>query len=133
MPRPDRPRYPEYYVDCLRFLQDSPDVTKVPWNTRKVREEIFASNTHAPRAENEWVRLGWLATEWKPDWRGIHSTFSTGSQQDVHYLFTHLALPTNLFGSHFRNPDTDEYYVYCRNVKGKIVRRTLTIFSLSAK
>ena len=94
LPRPDRPRYPEYYVDCLRFLQDSWDVTKVPWNTKEVREEIFARNTqhqgHRMNGRGRAVGLmGMLATLWKPARRGIHL---------FHWFPARRSLPFHTFG-----------------------------------
>ena len=118
LPRPDRPRYPEYYVDCLHLLQNTPDLIKKAWDTAVIRKHILAQDPTKPNAHDEWPRLGLTITDaqWKKAWSGIYSTMATGFQQDTHYLFMHVALYTNLFTSKFGK--TSRFCSYCSHEKG---------------
>ena len=50
LPRPDRARYPEYYVDCLHLLKNNPELIKKAWDTSVIRKYILAKDPIKPKA-----------------------------------------------------------------------------------
>ena len=65
LPRPDRPRYPEYYVDCLRLLENTPDLIKMAWTAPVIRAVILKQDPIIPRAQAVWPRMGVPDPNWK--------------------------------------------------------------------
>ena len=94
--------YPNWYVDCLKFLQETPDLDKLVWTAATIRAEIISRQKHIPTAHSGWVSLGKADTDWNKAWKGPYGTYATGFQQDIHFKFLHQALYTNKLVNRFR-------------------------------
>ena len=114
LPKLDRPIYPEYYVDCLRFYERSEDVTKIPTTTREIRLQILDRKYIEPLAQRAWLSLGKTDVNWKKAWPCVYRSLATGNQQDIHYKFLHQILYTNKFCSKFKaSPDHPKQHPFC--------------------
>ena len=114
LPKLDRPIYPEYYVDCLRFYERTDDVKKIPTTTREIRLEILDRGYIEPLAQRAWVSLGKTDVNWKKAWPCVYRSLATGHQQDIHYKFLHQILFTNKFCSRFKaSPGHPKQHPFC--------------------
>ena len=95
--------YPEFYEDCVHFLQGTPKDAQISWTTRDIRAEIQLRSYKEPTAHRLWLELGKVDTDWEKAWPGTYPTYASGYQQDIHYKFLHQALYTNKLVSRFRD------------------------------